>query len=69
MVAVSLLGAVFLLGVTAVALGLIAWLLSGSPRPISPPVRASARHEPGGDASCSGHQAPTNAATLERPGP
>lgn len=65
MLAVTAPGVLFVLAITAVSLGLIASLLSGPPRVVSRPVRASARCGPDADASDSGHPGPTSAATPE----
>lgn len=67
MLAVSAPGVLFVVLITAVSLGLIASLLSGSPRVVTRSVRASARCASDDDASGSGHPGPTPAATREPP--
>jgi hypothetical protein len=67
MLAISFLGAAFVVGVSAATLALIAWLLSGSPA-VTRSVRASATHGTGGAASDSGHPTPTPGARPVRPG-
>lgn len=69
MLAVSALGALFVVTIVSAAVGVIAWLLSGTGLEVGgPAVRASARRASGDAASGSGRPAPTPAATLERPG-
>lgn len=67
MLAISFLGATFVLGISAATLALIAWLLSGSPTVVTSSVRASATRGSDGDASGSGHPTPTPAARPARP--
>ena len=67
MLAISFLGATFVLGISAATLALIAWLLSGSPTVVTRSVRASASRGSDGDASGSGHPTPTPAARPARP--
>lgn len=65
MLAVSAPGVLFVVAITAASLGLIASLLSGSPRVVSRTVRASARYGSDGGASDSGRPGPTPVATPE----
>lgn len=66
MLAVSLLGAAFVLVVTAASLGVIAWLLSAGGIAVrSTPVRASATSVIVDAASGSDHRAPRPAAMPE----
>ena len=66
MLAISFLGAAFVIGLSAVALALIAWLLSGSPAVVTRSVRGSANHGPAAAASGCGRPGPTPAATPAR---
>lgn len=59
MLAISLTGALFLAAVVATAIGLMAWLLSGSPDVVTRALRASATSATDDDAFGSGRQAPT----------
>lgn len=69
MLALTPVGAVFLVVVVGVAVGLIAWLLSGPGVQVrSAPVRASATPGSGGGASGSDRPGPTPVATPEPPG-
>jgi len=67
MLAISFFGAAFLLGVSATALALIAWLLSSSPAVVTRSVRASATRGTDGAASGSGRPAPRPAARQAHP--
>jgi len=67
MLAISFLGAAFVLGISAATLALIAWLLSGSPAVVTRSVRASATRGSDGGASGSGRPAPTPVARPARP--
>ncbi len=69
MLAVTLTGVMFAVAVCAASLGLMGWLLSGAPGPVTRSIRASARGETAGGASGSDRPAPRPAATQERPGP
>lgn len=66
MLAISYLDAAFLVLVCGAAVGIIAWLLSGSRLVVTRSVRASARSASRGDASDSGRPAPTLDAKPER---
>jgi len=65
MLAVTLPGALFAVAVTAVALGVMGWLLSGSSGLVTRSVRASATTESADDASGSDRPAPMPGATPE----
>lgn len=64
MLAISFFGAAFVVAVSASALGLIGWLLSGSATVVTR-VRASANGALDGVASGSGHPRPTPGARPE----
>ena len=66
MLAISFLGAAFVLAVSAATLALIAWLLSGSPG-VTRSVRASAMSGTDGAASGSGRPTPTPVAKPAHP--
>jgi hypothetical protein len=66
MLAISFLGAAFVVGVSAAALGLIAWLLSGSPTVVTRSVRGSATHGTDAAASGCGRPGPTPVARPAR---
>ena len=66
MLAISFIGAAFVVGISAGGLGIIAWLLSGAPTVVTRSVRASASFGSDGAASGSDRPGPTPAAT---PGP
>lgn len=67
MLAISFLGAAFLVGVSAATLALIAWLLSGSPAVVTRSVRASATRGTDVAASGSGRPTPRPVARQARP--
>ena len=69
MLAISFLGAAFVLGISAATLALIAWLLSGSSAVVTRSVRASATRGIDGVASGSDRPAPTPVARPARPDP
>ena len=69
MLAISLAAAVFLVAICGGAIGVIAWLLSGSPAVVTRQVRASATSGSDGGASGSDRPAPTLAARPEHRDP
>lgn len=70
MLAVSALGAAFVVAVTAASIGVIAWLLSAGGIAVrTAPVRASATLGSDDGASGSDRPVPTHGARLEPPGP
>ena len=66
MLAISFLGAAFVGGISAAALALIAWLLSGSPTVVTRSVRGSATRELDVGASGCDRRAPTPVARPAR---